>query len=374
MFITKEHLPEIEVAIQEIEALLEVEDDASFDDAIIFQQYDITTFSAKLDVNGLVNRLNNKDILIPPFHRNYVWKLEDASRFIESLLLGLPIPGIFLARELNSGKLLVIDGQQRLKTLQFFYAGYFNPQDDTEPQTFSLSRVHRQFEGKTYQMLKGINKRKLDTSIIPATIVKQDFPQEDDSSLYYIFERLNSGGKRLTPQEIRSILYHGSLIDLIKKLNQWPSWRNLFGKPSVSLKDEELILRFLAFYFDAEEYEHPLKEFLNQFASQNRQPTDEFLLKAERAFTNAIDAIWQNLGENAFKPKKAFNTAMFDSIMVGLARAMEKQMIDYSQIKPAYEALLNDDTYMDAISRSTSEESSVKTRLSKAIEKFREIG
>ncbi|RKZ92233.1 MAG: DUF262 domain-containing protein [Candidatus Parabeggiatoa sp. nov. 1] len=376
MLISKEHLPEIEDKIQEIEALLETKDDASFGgDSILPDQCDITTFGAALKVDGLVRRLNSGEILMPPLPRNYVWTLEQASRFIESLLLGFPVPGIFLARESDSGKLLVIDGQQRLKTLQFFYAGYFNLQnDETEPQVFSLSMVQRQLNGKTYQTLQEIKKWHLDKTTIHATIVKQDFPRYDDTTLCHIFERLNSGGKHLTPQEIRATLYHGNLMDFIKKLNQLPNWRNLFGKPSVSLKDQELILRFLAFYFDDDEYAPPMKEFLNQFAHQNRQLYDEFFAKAERAFSNAIDVIWQNVGASAFrlKQKKLLNTAMFDSVMVGLARAMENPAFDHSQVKTAYDELLNDEAYMAAISNSTSSESRVAIRIEKATEKFKQ--
>lgn len=87
-------------------------------------QYDISSYGADYDVEGLVKRLNRKDILIPPFQRNYVWSINDASRFVESLLLGLPVPAVFLAKE-ESQKLLVIDGQQRLRSLQFFYNGFF---------------------------------------------------------------------------------------------------------------------------------------------------------------------------------------------------------------------------------------------------------
>ena len=83
-------------------------------------------------------------------------------RFIESFLLGLPVPGIFLARETESNRLLVIDGQQRLKTLQFFYDGFFNPEsDDKRKRPFQLVRVQDIFEGKTYGTLDENQVRKL---------------------------------------------------------------------------------------------------------------------------------------------------------------------------------------------------------------------
>src|SRR5256714_15410421 len=107
---------------------IQVEDETAEDPTVAPIQYDISSFGADYDVEGLVKRLERGDILIPPFQRNYVWSFKDASRFIESLLLGLPVPGIFLAKESDSNRLLVLDGQQRLKTLQVFYNGFFNPQ------------------------------------------------------------------------------------------------------------------------------------------------------------------------------------------------------------------------------------------------------
>src|SRR5258706_1292849 len=102
---------------------VQVEDESAEEPAVAPIQYDISSFGADYDVEGLVKRLERGDILIPPFQRNYVWSFKDASRFIESLLLGLPVPGIFLAKEPDSNRLLVLDGQQRLKTLQTSYNG-----------------------------------------------------------------------------------------------------------------------------------------------------------------------------------------------------------------------------------------------------------
>src|SRR4051812_37743221 len=86
-------------------------------------KYSITSYGADYPVDGLVKRLESGSILIPTFQRGYVWKISEASRLIESLLLGLPVPGIFLAKEADSNRLLVIDGQQRLRSLQYFYGG-----------------------------------------------------------------------------------------------------------------------------------------------------------------------------------------------------------------------------------------------------------
>ena len=126
---------------------VDVTDDAENDLTVPVIRYDITSFGADYDVDGLVRRMKRKEIYAPKFQRGYVWKIKEGSRFIESLLLGLPVPGIFLAKE-SDNKFLIIDGQQRLKTLQFFFAGYFNPKDDEDKsQVFKLEEVQAPFNG-----------------------------------------------------------------------------------------------------------------------------------------------------------------------------------------------------------------------------------
>ena len=164
---------------------------------ILPTNFSITSYGADYPVDGLVKRMKSGDIVVPRFNfeqeegqstvgfqREFVWKKPQADRFIESLLLGLPVPGIFLVKELN-GKLLVLDGQQRLHTLKDFYLGRFQGKE------FSLEDVQEQWEGKTYDKLDADDRRRLDDSIIHATVVRQDEPSESQSSIYLIFERLN---------------------------------------------------------------------------------------------------------------------------------------------------------------------------------------
>lgn len=349
-----------------------VDDDAAKDPLITKIQYDIASYGADYDVEGLVKRLRRGDILIPPFQRNYIWKLPEASRFVESLLLGLPVPGVFLAKEPVSEKLLVIDGQQRLKSLQFFYDGFFNPKEgDTRKQVFRLAGVQEPFLGKTYESLEDPDKIRLNDSLIHATIIRQEAPQDGDTSIYHVFDRLNSYGRLLTPQEIRTAIDHGVFIELIKELNEHKPWREIFGKKNNRLKDQELILRFLAFYFDHENYERPMNEFLNKFSSTHRSATPEFLANAETVFTSAVDIAIASLGTKAFRPVTSINAAVFDSVMFGLAKRLERGAIENTDaIRNAYERLMGDPEYSTLISQSTSDESNVKARMYKAVEAF----
>ena len=362
------------------ENLTSVNDDVEVEDtddsSIAPVRYEITSFGIDFDVEGLNRRLQRGEIIIPGFQRNYVWNLGDASRFIESLLLGLPVPGIFLARDAESSKYVVIDGQQRLKSIQFFYDGVFNPSPEAKNQRpFRLAGVQQQFEGLAYPELTPKDQIDLNDSVIHATVVKQDSPAADDTSVYHIFDRINSSGRRLTQQEIRSALYHGKLIDKLGAINKYPGWRSIFGKAHSRQRDQELILRFLAFFFEADQYKPPLAEFLTQFVGKNRNPHDDFLNKASSVFTKTMDAFKDALGESLFRPERALNAAVFDSMSVALARRIESEMPfpKPDDTKSAYQGLLRDDDYIEAVSRATADEQSVETRMKKAAEHFAAI-
>lgn len=349
---------------------MEIEDNLRDSNDVVAVKYEITSYGADLLVDGIVKRLGEESIFIPPFQRNFVWTLKQSSRFIESLLLGLPVPGIFLSREYRTQKMLVIDGQQRLKTLQFFYQGVFS---DTGKE-FCLKGVQNPFEGVTYRALSDEDRRRLDNSIIHATIVQQDRPADDDSSIYYLFERLNAYGTPLQPQEIRSSVFHGPLEQLIRRLNDNSSWRRAIGPKNKRMKDQELILRFFALYFDAPTYTKPMREFLNSFMRKNRflQVHDESSLF--QVFNSTIDILFDSIGEVLFKPARAINAAVVDSVMIGIARRLEKGLIlDRKKLVEAYTQLITDDQFKDLVSTSTADELNVKQRLLIATNAFKNL-
>lgn len=283
-------------------------------------RYTVSSYGADYPVDSLVNRLNVKAIYIPSFQRNYVWKVRQASRFLESLLLGLPVPGIFLSKDFGTQRLFVVDGQQRLKTLQYFYAGVFA---DSKKE-FALIGVQPNLEGKTYRTLPEDLQRLLDDSIIHATIIKQDEPSNDRSSIYNVFERLNTGATPLSSQEIRASVYNGPFIDLLGELNQDENWRSLFFLPlNPRMRDHELILRFFALYFARSNYQRPMEAFLNEFIGLNRKFQRYDGPRLTRLFLPTVRAIYSEIGLKAFKPQGSFNAAVFDSVMIAVAELIE---------------------------------------------------
>jgi len=211
----------------------------------------------------------------------------------------------------------VLDGQQRLRTLQAFYSGVLRGRE------FVLDKVQKQYQGQNYQTLDVEDRRRLDDSIIHATIVRQDEPSEDQSSIYLIFERLNTGGTSLQPQEIRVALYHGKFVSLLRELNGHDSWRKLYGKKSNRLKDQELILRFLALFFAADQYQEPMKEFLNEFMGRHRDLDQVLATKFRKVFSETCDDIVRFIGPRAFRLERVVNAAVLDSVMVGIATRLQ---------------------------------------------------
>lgn len=338
-------------------------------DEVVPYRYSITSYGADYPVDSLVSRLDRDVIFIPTFQRSFVWSLNQASRFIESLLLGLPVPGVFFSKESDTGKLLIIDGQQRLKTLQYFYRGIFH-----NGREFKLQHVQERFEGKTIRTLEESDRNILDDSIIHATIVKQDEPSDDESSIYHIFERLNTGGTQLQPQEIRACIFYGPFNELLAELNGTPLWRSIYGPPSKRLKDQELILRFFALYYNLDNYERPMKEFLNDYMGKNKKLALQSKENLQNLFVKTINFISESLGREAFRPERALNAAAYDGIMVGLARKMTNTILnDRKTFKTKYRELIANPDFFNACKTATSDESNVISRIDLATRAFSDL-
>jgi hypothetical protein len=333
-------------------------------------KYAITSYGADFDVDGLVKRIEREDIFVPSFQRRFVWNITQASRFVESLLLGLPVPGIFLSKDEKTQKLLVIDGQQRLHSLLYFYKGVFLPNE----KVFALSGIETRFRGATYSKLPPEDRRRLDDSIIHATIIRQDEPDDGNSSIYFVFERLNTGGTQLQPQEIRTALYHGLFNDVLNELNKEPSWRALYGPTSPRKRDVELILRFFALLYKFEQYHRPIREFLNEYMGSNRNLEKQDKEQLSRDFLGTVRLIERYIGGKAFKPKRALNAAIFDSLMLGVSKRLNKgDIINGDKLRDEYNKLLANLEYIRVTETATSDEDNVRRRIEIAIEAFEDV-
>jgi hypothetical protein len=362
-----------EKELEEENAPLAFEDDPDvLDDAAREEHrsvtFDISSYGADYSVDMLVSRMRSGAFYVPDFQRAYVWNQRQGSRFIESLLMGLPVPGIFMFKDPSSSKHLIIDGQQRLRTLQFFYDGTFRE------RRFRLLDVADEWNDRTYQELDEDDRQRLDDSIIHTTIFKQDHPKADKSSVYEVFERINTGGVKLSAQEIRSCVSPGRFISLLRDLNENEAWRHIYGKKSDRLKDQELILRFLAMALKSVEYKRPMRRFLDSFLDANQNLNKPKEVEFRGLFESVIEIVDKTIGPSAFRPEKQLNTAVFDAVMVGLSRRLKSEKKpNLSELRKVYDVLLKGDEFRAAYLRATADEEQVKSRIKLATDAFASI-
>jgi hypothetical protein len=332
-------------------------------------RYAITSYGADYPVDSIVKRIKNKAIFVPPFQRRYVWDISEASKFIESLILGLPVPGIFLSKEKETNNLLIVDGQQRLLSLYYYYT------NDFKGKEFRLCDVQQDIEGKRYEDLPPSDRIRLDDSIIHSTIIRQDEPDNDESSIYQIFERINSGGRPLSPQEIRACIYHGKYNELLSELTKEAVWRDIIGgEHNERLKEEELILRFFSLLLDLDYYKKPMKDFLNKRMSANRNLELHNGDKLKKLFLQNITFINQTLSKQAFRLQRGIHTAIFDSVMVGISRRLSRgEVRDPSTFISAYNDLLSNKRFDDYINTGTSDEGSIMNRIRLSTKAFETV-
>ena len=365
-----------------------------------FTEYDITSSPNDFNVKTIFDFLTSEVMEIPNFQRNYVWDIGRASRLIESLIMGLPIPQIFLF-EKGRNKFLVIDGQQRLMTIYYFIKGRFPRKDERvelgkifdehnhiPQEIFDNNRYFGDFKlqlpsgtfkgntsplhGKSYATLDGEHRDAFDLRTIRNVIIKQNAPSDDDSSIYEIFNRLNSGGVTLTPQEIRSSLYHSKFDSLIKKLNEDPTWRGIFGtnKCDVHLKDVEVILRGFAMLVEGyTNYSSPMNKFLNNFTRKRQSILAEETEYLEKLF-HAFLARCKNLGDKAFSSKTGggINKLLFEAVFVAICEDAyhNKNLLIVEVDSKKLEQLKVDDTFVSTLQFHTTDKDNVKKRIDRA--------
>ncbi|MEU2005952.1 DUF262 domain-containing protein [Rhodococcus sp. NPDC019627] len=349
----------------------------------------LSYLGADFDVAGLVRRLEQGDIVVPRFdpdesagseisgfQRQGVWTPKKMEQFIESLLLGWPVPSIFLVLEPDQ-RYLVLDGQQRLTALESFYKGKY-----PNGREFSLNEVAEHLQGATYETLNSESRRRLNNTFIQATVIEPKGP-DGRESIYRLFGRLNSGGVSLTAQEIRVALYRGPVVDWIRDLNHDENWRRLFGPAHKRLKDHELILRSLALLRamstsgsgngETSAYRPPMSDFLNNYLKDNRDLKSTPTAELSDAFAKSTSALVAASGSNALRYSGTINAAHVDATLANLMSIfLGGGSISPSELKKSLDKLRDSEEYRAYVTRSTSHRDSVNGRLSVARSIFSE--
>lgn len=342
----------------EIETLAEEEEDEASGSI----SYQTNTFPADFTLEVLHQKWKNKDFEIPSFQRGYVWKQAQASKLIESFLLGLPVPPIFLFASKEDERQLVVDGQQRMKTVFYFFDGTFGEPAYDKKTVFRLKGLAESspYYNKTFEQLSEKDQRRLKNSVLRSFIIQQLDPA-DDTSVYHVFERLNTGGTALSNQEVRNCVYRGPFNDLLRTLNTHDCWRTLLGSPKVDSrqKDIELLLRFISL-LEWHDYQKPLKEFMSRSMRRLNRKTKEDLEDLTNLFIETCKRVETALGPRAFHITSGLNTAVYDSMMVGIAKSPAATA---ENILNMYKTLLADTDYRKSVRDATTDMEVVRKRM-----------
>ena len=358
------------------------EEIASYSDDSLFN---ISSFGTDISFRELITMYDEGDLEKPEMQRRYVWQRLEASRFIDSILLGLPVPSIFLAKT-EKEKRLIVDGYQRIMTVyDYVKRGVFGGDN----KTFALSNtdsINEKWRGKTFAELQPEEQRKIRNSPIHAIVFEQKEPK-DDTGMYQIFERINTSGRSLKPQEIRNCVYHGEFNSFLLRLNEDLNWRKIWGSKEYDSRmlDVELILRMFAFAdinkrSEISKNQITLAKYLNDYMKTGNGFTLEALSDMTDRFSRNMDYISKNLGKVAFRNGKVkdgvftfarkINPAILDSVYVATDYSLNKNKDIKCDLMLNYQELLKDDKYQNSISNRTTSVDSIKRRINLACEKL----
>ncbi|WP_350642964.1 DUF262 domain-containing protein [Psychrobacter sp. HY3-MNA-CIBAN-0198] len=265
------------------------------------------------------------EIYIPDYQREFIWTDKQQSLFIESLLIGLPIPYIFVAdiddseKEESDGRLEVVDGSQRLRTLYRF--------SNNKLKLIRLERLLA-LEGKTFSELPLSRQRRF----MRTSIRMIELTQIDEEGRRTMFDRLNTGGTLLTEMEKRRGTQDSPFLDLITTLSKDKKFKKLvpLSKAKVNHKDDqELILRFFAYRYNYENFKKQVRVFLDEFIEDNKNldKISEDVFKKD--FENMLNFVENNFKFGFRKSKNAQSVprVRFEAISAGVSLAINEQPI-----------------------------------------------
>lgn len=343
------------------------------------EERNLITQAYDKSVSDLVAMMRNGDIILnPDYQRNYIWDNKRASLLIESLLLNVPIPVIYVFEDEES-HWVVVDGLQRLYTLKRFF--------DNELKLIGLE-VLQELNKFQFSTLYPKAVRILKNGIIRVvTILRESHPEIK----YDIFQRLNRGAIRLNEQELRNCVFRGDFNNLLKELRENKVFLECldFKKPHKRFYDAEFILRYFALSENynagvrkVKGYSGKMKTFLNNFMNEKRAIDPRELEQLKQKFTETIEKVHFVFGKRAFRrmstkgyTETRINRALMDVIMVGFER------ITLDSVKKKKQSILKlyrelperDNNFYDAISLGTSDTKKVEYRLSTWLTKLRTL-
>jgi hypothetical protein len=353
--------------------------DSSFEEAVSIKNGDfekVTLHPTDWTAETIVSQLKRGNIVLnPSFQRRDAWNIEQKSRFIESLIVGIPVPQIVLAEvEKSKGKYIVLDGKQRLLSiLQFWGLG------EGEKNEYELQglEIRKKLIGKKLHDLENDPDLEADYNALLNQTIRTVVIRNSISIdfLHLVFLRLNTGSVKLSPQELRQALFPGKYSEWIDKSSA--NSKGLKGllrlkEPDYRMRDVEILARFIAFRFMITEYKNSMKNFLDDsFEKINADwlifepKLKEAMVQFESALNVLTDIFGKNLGRRP--EKKLFNKAIFDFLIFYAAQPniREKMKEKKEDILQLFNELFDDSEFLEAIDKHTTDTDSVIMRFNK---------
>ena len=378
---------------------IDTEDDTDIEEDVSFTEYDISVSPNDFNIKTLFDFIDSGIVKIPGFQRNYVWDIKRASRLIESLIIGIPVPQIFLYEEAKN-RFIVIDGQQRYMTIYFFKKKRFPkkekrlelrkifdehkgiPKDILNNNEYfsdfnlrlptSQANQKNKYNKLNYFTLDEEDQISFDLRTIRNIIIKQNSPDDNHSVVFEIFNRLNSGGINLKPQEIRTSLFHSKFYDMLYSINLYENWRALTptNVPNINMRDIEILLRGFAMLINGDEYKPSMTRFLNMFSYRAKSFPNENISYLENLFKHFIDSLPQHDQKFFHSKTGRFNISVYESIFVATCKeAFKNKNFDIHPINiEQLNQLKNDEGFIEATQSNTASAKNVQSRINKAVE------
>lgn len=299
-----------------IEKTLKVIEEEMFesDDANEFPPSDIVTYNELKSCADLYRLYEDKTLdLHPTYQRDEVWGNPERTRFIDSLVKGMPIPSICLSLDFETQKWEVIDGQQRISTIiKFLDKG-------KDWRLSKLNDISDYINDKSVSEIRKDNPnifRRIENASLPINILRCSYAKDDHVEyIFTIFSRLNTTSIKLSNQEIRNAMFNGIFNDLLQKLEKNKEWQKIYPTPKKRnrLSSTEMILRFFAFYDWKNKYDGSLSRFLSLYMKNKRSINPSKSEEFERFFNRVIDIV-------SVHHKQIISKAVTDAVMYGVAK------------------------------------------------------
>lgn len=321
-------------------------------------------------LNMIKEMFDEGDIIPQPdYQRDYIMDEKKASKLIESVLLQIPIPTIYLCEE-DDGTLSIIDGQQRLTSFVKFLKN-----------EFALKNLEQyiKFNGKKFADLDKSVQRTIKNTSIHSIVIKK----ESQELKYEIFARLNQGSTSLKPQELRNCIYRGSFNNMLEEIaSNNKTFGGLVGAENKRKNYQENILRYFALK-NFQEYSSSISRTLNLFMEKHQHDSEDEIKKYKKDFNSKIDIIKQVLGADAFfgydrekgKMMNKFSGSTYDSIIIGFSMFNNHDIMSHSDIirNKVKEMKMNDSQYQNYTYAATGSKARVIGRIKKVYNLLREI-